>query len=144
MKVGVGNDKTLLDKMWFIFEDKAKKSADLLELLAGIEVFRSPTTRSLLSNLLDIVNVEGNGFITDRVAIHVFQALCFKPEEKTRIGMLSTLSANFSQGHLIDLASRQCWKVPSSPVRSVGRNFYSADDHPPRDIFFDKTCRQDD
>jgi hypothetical protein len=89
VKVGVGNDKTLLDKLWFIFEDKAKKSADLLELLAGIEVFRSPTTRVLLSNLLDIVNVDGVGYINDKTTTHVFQALCFKPEEKTRIGTLS-------------------------------------------------------
>ena len=89
VKVGVGNDKTLLDKLWFIFEDKTKKSADLQEFLAGIEIFRSPTTRALLSNLLDIVDIDGTGYITDKVATHVFQALCFKPEEKTRIGTLS-------------------------------------------------------
>ena len=88
----MGNDKTLLDKLWFIFEDKTKKSADFLELLAGIEVFRSPTTRVLLGNLLEIVDIDGSGYITDKQAIHVFQALCFKPEEKTRVGMLSKLN----------------------------------------------------
>lgn len=91
VKSGLGNDNILINKLWFIFDEKSAGKVDFKEILAGIEVFRSLKPKTLLHELLGIVDIEETGYANYQGVSQVFQALCFKFEEKTRIKGLSRL-----------------------------------------------------
>lgn len=86
---GLGMDKAIIDKVFYIFDDNNLGSVDFKEVLVGIEVFRQNKFRSLINCMIEIADIEGKGKCTEPLVSQVFTAICFKPDEKVRIKNIS-------------------------------------------------------
>lgn len=87
----MGNEKPIIDKVFYIFDETDRGSVDFKELLVGIEVFRQPKVRQLIHAMLDIADIKGRGCCTEPQVSQVLTAVCFKPDEKVRVKNIGTL-----------------------------------------------------
>ena len=63
--VGLGGDKNLIDKLFWIFDEDGSGDVDYKELVVGLEMFKETNLVDKLEVFFDLADVDGSGEIEE-------------------------------------------------------------------------------
>lgn len=82
---GLSGNQSLVDKMFFIFDELSQGVVDYREVLVSLEIFRDTSYDDKLKIFLDICDLANSGLLEERAIYDVFKIVCTNMEEKAKL-----------------------------------------------------------
>lgn len=80
--ISLGVDKTLIDRLFWIFDEDGSGTIDMKEVMVGLEMFRETSFKEKLEVFFDICDEDGSGDIDEEEFYNVLKLCVNTPKER--------------------------------------------------------------
>jgi len=72
--IGLGGDKKLVERLFWVFDDEGNESVDYKELVVGLEMFKDTPLDDKLMVFFDLCDLDGTGLVDELDLYNVLKA----------------------------------------------------------------------